>query len=176
MASQFPQSPARAPQALPSLPESLSQYLHALPPPPTINPFVNLKPFPSLYEYVKLVVLLPTLGMIRLILISLIVVLGALICYLATIGWEEFESGEISMETAVVRSEEDGTTKEEDTEREREAMDSAHLAHHHKPLSGWRRVLVWGYARAGARLILFLLGFYWIPVRGRGSEVCTDVL
>ena len=40
-----------------------------------------------------------------------------------------------------------------------------------RPLPAWRRRVVWSVPRVLSRVILFVLGFYWISVSGRRRKV-----
>ena len=95
-------------------------------PPANPNPFLNTTPRLGFWEWLKLLILLPTLGLVRALLCLLVVVVCA--------GWSLL----ITPNTNLSR-----------------------------PLPSWRRALVLAVLAPAARLILLILGFYWIPVRGR---------
>jgi hypothetical protein len=105
--------------------------------PRLFNPFVNATPDPGVMEWIKIILIFPTLGLVRLVLIVLVLVLVALLCSLAAIGAPSKPS----------------------------------------PTSARSR-FVFGVAAVGARMILFLIGFYWISVKGKKapSKVCIGIV
>lgn len=101
----------------------------------TFNPFVSSTPKLGLAEWLKVILVFPTLGLVRVLLIVALVLICAIWCFLFTIG-----------------------------------------ASRSGPLPSWRATPVMGMVMLCARLILFALGFYYIPIVGHKatSRVCPD--
>jgi 1-acyl-sn-glycerol-3-phosphate acyltransferase len=98
-------------------------------PPKLFNPFVNNIPEPGVYEWIKILLVFPTLGLVRILMIALLIALLSLVCFVFTLGASK--SG---------------------------------------PLSAWRSAICMGFAIFCARICLFLVGFYWIPIQGRKAS------
>ena len=94
-----------------------------------LNPFINSTPRPGFLEWLKIIFLFPTLGIVRLLFIIIILLLVAIWSIIFTAG-----------------------------------------AKKEGPLPAWRSLPVRVVVSFFARAILFLLGFYWIPVTGKRAS------
>jgi hypothetical protein len=102
--------------------------LHTLSP-RLFNPFVNATPEPGLLEWIKIILLFPTLGLVRVVLMAALLLFFSIVCGVLTLG-----------------------------------------ATSARPLPLWRRVPIEFFALLIARLFLFILGFYWVPITGRKAS------
>ena len=87
---------------------------------------MNSTPVPGFLEWLKILFVFPTLGLVRIVLIAVVLLLVGLWCMLFTIG-----------------------------------------APTNRPLPQWRSLPVRVVVGAAARMLLFVLGFYWITVTGK---------
>lgn len=100
----------------------------------TFNPFITSTPKPGVVEWLKILLVFPTLGIVRVLLIVILLLITAIVCSLFTM--------------AAPRS---------------------------GPLPAWRATPIMAVVVVNARLILFVLGFYYIPVVGRKASSRVSV-